>query len=84
MTGPAPVADDRCARCGGAFHCGAQDPQPCACSRLRLAPATLARLRTQYAGCLCIACLAAEAAADPAEAAAGAAGTPAPAGTPTP
>lgn len=49
--------DARCPRCGGAFHCGAQDPAPCACSTLVLAPALQAALRQRYEGCLCVACL---------------------------
>ena len=49
--------DDRCPRCGGAFHCGANDAGPCACTALQLDEATLADLRTRYAGCLCLACL---------------------------
>jgi len=47
----------RCPRCGGAFHCGANDADPCACCGLRLDEATLADLRTRYTGCLCLACL---------------------------
>jgi hypothetical protein len=54
-----------CARCGGAFHCGANDPQPCACTQIKLDPATLARLRETYQGCLCLRCLAALAAGEP-------------------
>ena len=48
---------DRCPRCGGGFHCGANDAAPCACTALKLDAATLAALRTQYPGCLCLACL---------------------------
>lgn len=47
----------RCPRCGGAFHCGADDPQPCACTSLTLPPALLAGLRERFEGCLCMACL---------------------------
>jgi Cysteine-rich CWC len=47
----------RCPRCGGAFHCGAADPAPCACSTLALTPALQAALRQRYEGCLCLACL---------------------------
>jgi len=50
-------ASDRCPRCGGSFHCGANDAEPCACTTLQLAEATLAELRTRYTGCLCLACL---------------------------
>ena len=46
----APAADTRCPRCGGAFHCGAQDATPCT-SVLQ------ADLRQRYSGCLCLACL---------------------------
>jgi hypothetical protein len=46
-----------CARCGGAFHCGANDPAPCACTGLKLNPALLAALRERYTGCLCLRCL---------------------------
>lgn len=50
-------ADDRCPRCGGAFHCGANDAAPCACTTLQLDDATLADLRQRYSGCLCLGCL---------------------------
>lgn len=46
-----------CARCGGAFHCGAHDPTPCACTGLKLGADLLASLRQQYTGCLCARCL---------------------------
>jgi len=56
--GPAARDDDtRCPRCGGAFHCGANDPLPCACTALQLSADTLARLRLRYSGCLCLSCL---------------------------
>jgi hypothetical protein len=64
-------SNERCARCGGVFHCGANDVAPCACTGLVLAPALLARLRQQYTGCLCLACLRQLAAADAAPAATG-------------
>lgn len=51
------VADSRCPRCGGAFHCGVNDVEPCACTTLRLDDATLADLRQRFDGCLCLACL---------------------------
>ena len=50
-------AGDRCPRCGGGFHCGANDAAPCACTALKLDAATLAELRARYTGCLCLACL---------------------------
>ena len=50
---------ERCARCGGGFHCGAAGPAPCRCTAIRLDAATLARLRGRYQGCLCLRCLAA-------------------------
>lgn len=56
---------DRCARCGGAFHCGIADASPCACTRITLSADVLAALRTRYTGCLCLACLR-RIAADPA------------------
>jgi hypothetical protein len=46
-----------CPRCGGGFHCSVDDPQPCACSSLKLDAAALAALRSQFTGCLCLACL---------------------------
>jgi Cysteine-rich CWC len=51
------AADKRCPRCGGVFHCGAADPQPCACTSLKLDTATLAAMCAQYSGCLCTECL---------------------------
>lgn len=50
-------ADSRCPRCGGAFHCGVNDVEPCACTTLLLDDVTLTDLRQRYAGCLCLACL---------------------------
>ena len=58
-------SDERCARCGGAFHCGRGDATPCACSQVQLGAALLARLRAEYTGCLCLPCLQALAAAGP-------------------
>ena len=51
--------DDRdvCPRCGAAFHCGVADASACACTTVRLDDSTLAALRTQYDGCLCLRCL---------------------------
>jgi Cysteine-rich CWC len=57
MTTPA-GAEDRCPRCGAGFHCGANDPTPCACRGLTLDAALLVRLRDRYRGCLCLRCLA--------------------------
>jgi Cysteine-rich CWC len=46
-----------CPRCGGAFHCGAQDAEPCPCTGLTLDAALQQRLRERYVGCLCLRCL---------------------------
>jgi hypothetical protein len=54
----AAAGGSRCPRCGGAFHCGANDPQPCPCAALTLDAALLARLRERHDGCLCLTCLA--------------------------
>ena len=51
------VASDRCPRCGGGFHCGANDAAPCACTALKLDATLLADLRRQFNGCLCLNCL---------------------------
>jgi len=56
-TDPALAGDVRCPRCGAAFHCGALDAEPCACTRVHLSAAVLAALRAQHAGCLCLNCL---------------------------
>ena len=56
---------DRCPRCGGEFHCGVNDAEPCACSTPKLGDALRAELRERYIGCLCIACLRALAAETP-------------------
>ena len=50
--------DARCPRCGGDFHCGVNDREPCACTRIALEAATLAALRERFEGCLCLRCLA--------------------------
>ena len=50
-------ASDRCPRCGGGFHCGAGNAEPCACAALQFDEATLADLRARFTGCLCLACL---------------------------
>ena len=51
------ASDNTCARCGGAFHCGIEDAAPCACRSIKLDAALLAALRSQFHGCLCLACL---------------------------
>ena len=51
------TADERCPRCGGAFHCGIDDAEPCACAALVLDAALQRRLRESYTGCLCLRCL---------------------------
>lgn len=56
----------RCPRCGGDFHCGANDAGPCACTTICLDAASLAALRAQFSGCLCLRCLAAIARGAPA------------------
>ena len=50
-------AQSFCPRCGGSFHCGANDAAPCACGTVQLDDAALADLRIRYTGCLCLACL---------------------------
>ncbi|HKX43719.1 MAG TPA: cysteine-rich CWC family protein [Burkholderiaceae bacterium] len=57
MNGSA-AQDDLCPRCRGRFHCGVHDAAPCPCTTVRLDAATLAALRAQYDGCLCLRCLA--------------------------
>ena len=46
-----------CPRCGRGFECGMAGDRSCACTTVTLDQATLARLRQQYDGCLCLACL---------------------------
>ena len=58
MAEPPPLVNTRCPRCGGAFHCGANDREPCVCTTIALDAATLAALRDRYDGCLCPGCLA--------------------------
>ena len=60
-------AEDRCPRCGGAFHCGVNERAPCACTGITLDAALLAALRERYRGCLCLRCLQALAQATSAE-----------------
>ena len=50
-------AESRCPRCGGDFHCGFDDAEPCACASVQLDEATRAALRQRYTGCLCMTCL---------------------------
>ena len=59
------VTESRCERCGGEFHCGVNDVEPCACTGIALDAATLARLRATYKSCLCLRCLAELAAGAP-------------------
>jgi len=56
---------DRCPRCGGGFHCGVNDAQPCACTTARLTDTLRAGLRRRYTGCLCLGCLRAVSAGAP-------------------
>jgi len=51
------AATDRCPRCGGTFHCGMRDSQPCACTGVLLDAALQGLLRARYRGCLCLRCL---------------------------
>ena len=46
-----------CPRCNAAFHCGARDTAPCACSGLQLSPELRAALQQHYRSCLCLRCL---------------------------
>lgn len=55
---PPAAANERCAVCGAAFHCGVAGDAPCWCTRLEVDPARLAALAPPEAGCLCPACLA--------------------------
>ena len=45
-----------CPRCGGAFHCGANEAS-CDCAQIDLDDAMLVALRETFAGCLCLRCL---------------------------
>lgn len=48
---------DRCPRCGGGFHCGAQDAH-CDCFTLQLPPGLREEIARTYPGaCLCLRCL---------------------------
>jgi len=64
---PMPL-DDRCPRCGAAFHCGIDDGASCACTGVRLDAALQQRLRERFSGCLCMNCLRALAGGAPLEA----------------
>jgi hypothetical protein len=56
--------DATCPRCGAAFHCGMHDDQPCACTSVTLSSDRLAALQSAFDGCLCLACLRAQTAAE--------------------
>ncbi|MEF7614332.1 cysteine-rich CWC family protein [Aquincola sp. MAHUQ-54] len=60
-----PAAESTCPRCGGPFHCGVNDPGPCACAGVTLGPGDFAALRAQYDRCLCVGCLRALSTAEP-------------------
>ena len=77
MTANTLPADDRCPRCGSAFHCGIDDDAPCPCTTIKLDAAALADLRHRYSGCLCLRCLAALSALSPSVGTAGIGGRPA-------
>ncbi|MBZ8140482.1 hypothetical protein CLD22_11295 [Rubrivivax gelatinosus] len=49
--------NESCPRCGGAFHCGAAGPGPCACSQFKLEPRQLRAMMSLYPRCLCPDCL---------------------------
>jgi len=49
--------DDRCPRCGGGFHCGMHDDEPCGCTSIRLDAQLQRQLRERWTGCLCLSCL---------------------------
>jgi len=51
------MTPDKCPRCARPFACGMHGRAPCACTGVALSPATLARLRAEHAGCLCLDCL---------------------------
>jgi hypothetical protein len=51
------MAADTCPRCGGGFHCGANDAGPCPCGTLTLTADLQLALRQQFQGCLCLRCL---------------------------
>ena len=51
------AATDSCPRCAGSFACGAAGAAPCPCTTVKLSDALQMRLRQQFSGCLCLACL---------------------------
>jgi hypothetical protein len=54
---PPSAPNASCARSGGPFRCGIDDPGPCVCTTLQVPPALLAQLEQRYTGCLCLPCL---------------------------
>jgi hypothetical protein len=66
VSAPTATAAARCPRCGGTFHCGAAGLGPCPCAGIDLGATLQLRLRQQFSGCLCLACLQALARAEPA------------------
>ncbi|XHS78789.1 cysteine-rich CWC family protein [Burkholderiaceae bacterium UC74_6] len=48
--------NDTCPRCGGSFHCGAQDGH-CDCFELKLTPELRESIAGQFDDCLCLRCL---------------------------
>ncbi len=46
----------RCARCGAAFHCGAQEAA-CDCAQVAIDAATREAIALRFSGCLCNECL---------------------------
>jgi hypothetical protein len=50
----APSGSRRCAQCGTAFHCGANDSEPCWCANL---PPLAADRQVAGTDCVCEACL---------------------------
>ncbi|MEH0167029.1 cysteine-rich CWC family protein [Roseateles microcysteis] len=55
-TGISAESNAACPRCSQPFHCGASDAH-CDCFDLKLDAPMREQLASQYAGCLCIACL---------------------------
>ena len=53
---PAGPKTDRCPRCDATFGCGIAGGS-CWCAQVTLTPERQAQLATDYAGCLCPACL---------------------------
>ncbi len=48
--------NDTCPRCGGSFHCGAQDGH-CDCFDVKLTPELRERVAREFSDCLCVRCL---------------------------